>query len=111
MKRTTLFAALAAALSLVACAHGTDRQSLAGTGDETSRIPAAKGASGDTSSGSTHAQHGSQPCTSLTGAERELCLDRQPAAAGGSASSPDDSRRIPAAKGESQDTQDAPPRR
>jgi hypothetical protein len=85
MKRTTLFAALASALSLAACAHGIDRQSqsLTGTSDDTSRIPAAKGTSGDTSSSSTES------------------------AAGGSASPTDDSRRIPAAKGESKD---APPR-
>jgi hypothetical protein len=97
MKRKTLFAALASALSLAACAHGTDRQSQSNTKtdvnpassaasgmsasssqDGTSRIPAAKGTSGDTSTGSTESQ--------------------------GSASSGDDSRRLPAAKGESEDT-------
>ena len=90
MKRTTLFAALASALSLAACAHGIDRQSESGSGtgvnpassqgDAASRIPAAKGTSGDSSSGSTVS------------------------AAGGSASPTDESTRIPAAKGESEDT-------
>ena len=63
MKRTTIFAALASALSLAACAHGIDRQSQTSTdassaasgassassqGDATRRIPAAKGESKDT---------------------------------------------------------------
>ncbi len=114
MKRATLFAVVASALSLPIAAYAQDVNqpgsaakggpSSSSQGDAASRIPAAKGASGDTSSTSAESQLGSQPCASMTGADRERCLDQQSAASGGSASSPDDSSRIPAAKGAAEDT-------
>jgi hypothetical protein len=68
MKRTTLFAALASALSLAACAHGIDRQNQGNAGtDANAATSAASGASSAGSQGEA-------------------------------------TRRIPAAKGESQDT-------